>query len=285
MAFFSGFTKYFRPYLKRLTHSFGSPNYITESSCCYHATAMTQALVFGRQGLPDMANTDCLLLWSGNPFYTNPGNGRNLVKNQERGMKLIVVDPRITPTTARADIHLRLRPGTDGALALAMAHVIINEKLYDQDFVANHTYGFEEYRDYVQHFTPEEGHRLTGVPADLIKEAARMYAKAKTAAIFPSASAVVHHTNGIQNYRAVFCLAGLTGNYDIKGGNRYSPHSFIHIAGLIPTREQEFIQPDHGKKCPHVLAQIGFLYGPRLLMKRARLCSYPTRLDRDSRIL
>ena len=183
VAFFSGFTKYFRPYLKRLTHSFGSPNYITESSCCYHATAMTQALVFGRQGLPDMANTDCLLLWSGNPFYTNPGNGRNLVKNQERGMKLIVVDPRITPTTARADIHLRLRPGTDGALALAMAHVIINEKLYDQDFVANHTYGFEEYRDYVQHFTPEEGHRLTGVPADLIKEAARMYAKAKTAAI------------------------------------------------------------------------------------------------------
>ena len=275
VAFFSGFTKYFRPYLKRLTHSFGSPNYITESSCCYHATAMTQALVFGRQGLPDMANTDCLLLWSGNPFYTNPGNGRNLVKNQERGMKLIVVDPRITPTTARADIHLRLRPGTDGALALAMAHVIINEKLYDQDFVANHTYGFEEYRDYVQHFTPEEGHRLTGVPADLIKEAARMYAKAKTAAIFPSASAVVHHTNGIQNYRAVFCLAGLTGNYDIKGGNRYSPHSFIHIAGLIPTREQEFIQPRPWEEMPPRIGSDRFPVWPEVVDEEGQAMQLP----------
>ncbi len=130
-----------------------------------------------------------------------------------------MVDPRQTPTTALADIHLQVKPGTDGALALAMAHVIIDEKLYDEDFVANYSYGFEEYREYVRQFTPEHGEQRTGVPAEKIRKAARMYASTKPASIMPSASPVVHHTNGVQNYRAVFALAGLTGNYDIAGGN------------------------------------------------------------------
>ena len=140
VVFFSGYTKYFRPYLKRLAHSFGSPNYLTESSTCHRATAMAQKLTFGLPGGPDLKNTRCLLVWSANPFYTNPGNARAILKGRERGMKLIVVDPRETPTTALADIHLPVRPGTDGALALSMANVIIHEKLYDRDFVGNHSY-------------------------------------------------------------------------------------------------------------------------------------------------
>jgi anaerobic selenocysteine-containing dehydrogenase len=242
VVFFSGYTKYFRPYLKRLAHSFGSPNYLTESSTCHQATAMAQNLTFGRPGGPDTKNTKCLLVWSANPFHTNPGNARAILKGKERGMKLIVVDPRETPTTALADIHLQVRPGTDGALALAMANVILQEKLYDRDFIGSSSYGFEEYREYVQQFTPEKGEKLTGVPADKIIKAARLYGSTKPAAIMPSASPVVHHTNGVQNYRAVFALAGLTGNYDITGGNFVVPPSFIHIPGLIPTREHEFIQ-------------------------------------------
>ncbi len=243
VAFYSGYAKYFRPYLKRLAHSFGSPNYISESSVCYQATALSQKLVFGRPGGPDLANTNCLLVWSSNPFYTNPGDARAILKGKERGMKLIVVDPRETPTTAHADIHLQVRPGTDGALALSMAYVIINEKLYDQDFTSNHTYGFEEYKEYVQLFTPEKGEELTGAPADKIRAAARMYASFKPAAILPSASSVVHHTNGVQNYRAIFSLVGLTGNYDIIGGNYVKTPSFLHRAAFIRTREHEFVQP------------------------------------------
>ena len=242
VAFFSGYSKYFRPYLKRLAHSFGSPNYLTESSTCFQAMVMAQKLTFGQPGGPDVKNTQCLLVWSANPFYTNPGSARAILKGKERGMKLIVVDPRETPTTALADIHLPVRPGSDGALALAMANVIIGEKLYDRDFVANHSYGFEEYKEYVDQFTPEKGEELTGVPADKIIKAARMYASIKPAAIMPSASPVVHHTNGVQNYRAVFSLVGLTGNYDIAGGNFVVPSSFIHQPGLIPTREHEFTQ-------------------------------------------
>ena len=159
-------------------------------------------------------------------------------------MKLIVVDPRETPTTRYADIHLQLRPGTDGALALAMAHVIISEKLYDQEFVDNYAYGFDEYKEYVQQFTPEKGEELSGVPADKIRAAARMYASVKPATILPSASPVVHHTNGVQNYRAVFCLAGLTGNYDIKGGNFAQPPSFIHMP---MARAYNTVVPPSGK--------------------------------------
>jgi anaerobic selenocysteine-containing dehydrogenase len=137
VVFFAGYTKYFRPYLSRLAHSFGSPNYCTESSTCNTATGMAQKLVFGTPGGPDLANAECLLVWSSNPYHSGHGRAMALNKALERGLKMIVVDPRLTPTTTRADIHLRPWPGTDGALALAMAHVIIEEHLYDADFVIN----------------------------------------------------------------------------------------------------------------------------------------------------
>ena len=148
---------------------------------------MAQKLVFGSPGAPDLANTKCLLVWSLNPFYSGPPTGRAVQKSRERGIKMIVVDPRKTPTTTMADIHLQLRPGTDGALALSMANIIINEILYEADFVANYTYGFDEYREYVNLFPPEKGGNLTGVPAQKIIEAARVFATIKPASVMPSA--------------------------------------------------------------------------------------------------
>ena len=242
VAFFAGYPKYFRPYLKRLAHSFGSPNYLSESSTCYYANILSEMLVFGTPSRADTMNTACLLIWTHNQFYTTPPNSRSILKAKERGVKIIVVDPRKTPTTAIADIHLQLRPGTDGALALSMANVIIDEKLYDADFIANHTYGFDEYRRYVQLFPPDKGEEITGVPAGTIREAARLYALTKPASVMTSASAIVHHTNGVQNSRAFFCLIGLTGNYDIKGGNIMSPRSVLHMPNGMPTREEEFMQ-------------------------------------------
>lgn len=250
VAFFSGFSKYFRPFLKRLAHSFGSPNYLTESSTCYQAVVLAQKLVFGEATIPDIRNTGCLLIWSANPFHSNPNGAKVLIKAKENGTKIIAVDPRNTPTTDLADIHIQLKPGTDGALALSMAYVIINENLYDQDFVSRFTHGFEEYKEYIQLFPPEKGEELTGVPADKIRDAARLYASTKPAAIMWSASPVVHHTNGVQNYRAIFSLAGLTGNFDVKGGNLVIPSSFIHTPGLIPTREHEFVQSKSWEDMP-----------------------------------
>lgn len=240
VVFFAGYTKFFRAFLQRLAIGFGSPNYCNESSTCYTATYIAQKLNFGQGIFPDLNNTDCLVVWSANPFYTNHGNGRAILRGRERGMKMIVVDPRQTPTTARADIHLPVRPGTDGALALAMAHVMLEEGLYDKDFVENWTEGFAEYRAYVKEFTPERGEELTGVPKDKIIAAARMMAGAKSATILPSASPVVHHTGGVQNYRAVFLLIALTGNLDVPGGALFKPVTYLHTAGGFESNERDF---------------------------------------------
>ena len=94
--------------------------------------------------MPDIGNTNCLLVWSSNPMYTNTTQAEILLDKKDSGMKMIVVDPRKTPLANLADIHLQLLPGTDGALALAMGNVIINEGLYDKEFVENHFHGFDE---------------------------------------------------------------------------------------------------------------------------------------------
>lgn len=254
VAFYCGYTKWLRPFLHRLTHSFGSPNYLTESSTCAQAMYMAQKLNFGTLTGPDVKNTNCLLVWSTNPFYSNVTLARKILAAKDRGMKIIAIDPRVTPMTSHSDIHLQLKPGTDGALALTMANLIINEQLYDQDFINNYTYGFEEYAGYVKEFTPEKGEKITGVKAEKIVQAARIYACTKPAAIMPSAAPVVHNTNGVQNYRAVFALIALTGNYDIRGGNFVDPASFVGVSGGIATRESEFV---HSKRFEHMPLRVG----------------------------
>ncbi len=254
VAFYCGYTKWLRPFLHRLAYSFGSPNYLTESSTCAQATYMAQKLNFGTATAPDVKNTNCLMVWSANPFYSNTTLARKILAAKDRGMKIIVVDPRCTPMTAQADIHLQLKPGTDGALALTMAKVIINENLFDSDFINGYTYGFEEFNQYVQAFTLEKGESITGVKAETIKQAARLYANTKPAAIMQSAAPVVHNTNGVQNYRAIFALIALTGNYDISGGNFVDPPSFVGVSAGIPTRENEFVHP---KKFEEMAVRVG----------------------------
>ncbi len=107
-----------------------------------------------------------------------------------------------------------------------MAQVIIEEELYDKEFVEKYVYGFREYREYVQEFPPEKAEKITGVPAEKIRQAARTYGGNGPAGLMFSASPVVHHINGVQNYRAVFSLIALTGNYDVEGGNRTQPGPF-----------------------------------------------------------
>jgi len=242
VAFYVGYSKWMRPFVKRLAHSFGSPNYCTESSTCHTATVVASELTYGGFGDPEIGKTRCLLVWSKNPFYSNPSAIRRLLDARERGMKIIEVGPLITPLTAHADIHLRIRPGTSGALAHGMANVIIEEELFDMDFVENWTLGFEEYRAYVQQFSPEETEKVTGVSSRLIREAARLYATTKPAALMTSASPTVHHTNGVQNHRALIALVGLTGNFDREGGNVVSPDTYLYMSAGVGSRQYEYEQ-------------------------------------------
>ena len=255
VVFFAGYTKWMRPFLKRLAHSFGSPNYTTESSTCHYATVVATKLTYGGFGIPHIKNTKCLLVWSRNPFYSNTAVIRGLLDAREKGMKIIEVGPLITPMTAHADIHLRMRPGTSGALALGLAHVIIEEELYDRDFVEKWTLGFEEYRAYVKKFTPGQTEKITGVPADLIFQAARLYAGTKPASLMTSASPTVHHTNGVQNHRALTALVGLTGNFDQPGGNYMLPPSWLYVPNGVKTRQLEFEQSRPWNKMPPRIGQ------------------------------
>lgn len=219
-VFYAGYPKWYRPALLRLSNAYGSPNFCTESSTCFQAAALAWRSIYGNHiCFPDMMHTKTLLVWSSNPYHSNTAMVGMYQGLKEMGVKMIAVDPRNTPTTQKADLHLKLFPGTDGALALSMAHVIIEEKLYDKAFVEKYVYGFEEYRQYVDEFPPEHAQEITGVDAKLIREAARLYAANGPAGIMFSASPVVHHMNGVQNYRAVHCLIALTGNYDVPGGN------------------------------------------------------------------
>lgn len=224
VVFYAGYPKWYRPALLRLANAFGSPNYCTESSTCFQAAALAWRSLYGN-GIcgPDMKNAKTLLVWSSNLYHSNTPMSGTYQGMKKRGAKIIVVDPRHSVTAHDADIHLQLIPGTDGALALSMAQVIIEEGLYDKEFVENYVYGFEEYREYVQNFVPEEAEKITGVPAAQVRLAARTYAGNGPASVMFSASPIVHHINGVQNYRAVFSLIAITGNYDVEGGNRTQP--------------------------------------------------------------
>ncbi len=241
VVFYCGYPKHPRPFLQRLAMLYGSPNYCTESSACATAAGMAWRSVYGQGTSPDLANTKCVFALGRNPFHAGTTQSRHLLDARDRGVKFIVADPRVTPLASMADIHLQLRPGTDGALALAMANFIISEGLHDREFVSRWTRGFEEFRKYAAEFTLERAEEITGVPAAKIRDAALLYATSKPAAMMASSSPVVHHVSGVQYERATLMLVGLTGNFDIPGGNVAVSPSWLHVSGAgFTTREHEF---------------------------------------------
>lgn len=245
VTFFSGFSKWYRPVLQRLAASFGTPNYMTEGSTCQEAHKLAWWLTFGEIAGADIANAETVMVWSRNPFYSSMDNNRHFYDLLEQGKKFIVIDPRKTSFAQRAYLHLQPRPGTDGALALGMANVIIREKLYDREFVENYVEGFAEFSALAAEYPLSRVEEITGVEQSLIEKAARLYATAKPAALLTSASPIVHHVNGVQNQRAVLSLVALTGNYDITGGNRVVPSGYLMVTGFTPSNAKEYAGKFH----------------------------------------
>jgi anaerobic selenocysteine-containing dehydrogenase len=206
-------------YLVRLANLIGTPNVTTPNHICHVPRIFLQWVFdFGAVVPPDVAHTNCMIIWGGNPAYTNKPQSIAIGAARERGAKLIIVDPRSTPCTADADIHARLRPGTDGALALGMLNVIIQERLYDEEFVENWTVGFDALASHVAAYPPETVEQITWVPAETIREMARLYATTKPACISPR-NALDQSTNAACAIRAINMLMAITGNLDVKGGN------------------------------------------------------------------
>ena len=230
VVFYVAYTKEPRPYFHRLAIAFGSPNYCTESSNCFSATWLAAALNYGQdygwiyqQSRVHDPASKCKLVWGSAIEFSHPPLWYDHVEARKNGLKLIVVDPRRTTIASMADIHLQPRPGTDGALALGMMNVIINEGLYDKEFVEKWTVGFDGLKQLVQEYPPDRVEKITWVPASKIRDAAILYATNKPAKLGMSPQALVHSSNGVQNHRAVVLLPALTGNFEVPGGNRWLP--------------------------------------------------------------
>lgn len=230
VVFWICYAKEPRPFYHRLVHAFGSPNFCLESSNCMTASEVATQLTYGidygsftAQSMKNDPASKCKIVWSSSIRNSFPENWQSHMEARGNGLKLIVVDPRRTKLASMADIHLQLRPGTDGALALGMMNVIIGEGLYDKEFVNQWTTGFDGLQELVREYPPVKAEQITRVPAEKIIKAALMYATQKPAKIGLSPSATTHTSNGVQNQRAIILLPAITGNLAVPGGNGCYP--------------------------------------------------------------
>jgi anaerobic selenocysteine-containing dehydrogenase len=204
----------------RIANLLGSPNVLTAGHFCYGPRICTSILTCGTNPIVDYENhPQCLMMWGNNVVISNPDcyKGEPFSVALDAGAKLIVVDPRMTRAAARADIWLQLRPGTDTALAWGMAQVIINEGLYDQEFVENYTHGWKEFKEGAVEYPLEKVEQITWVPKEKIQQAARLFATTKPAAI-QWGVAIEQQNTCADNDRILMCLMGITGNIDVPGG-------------------------------------------------------------------
>jgi formate dehydrogenase alpha subunit len=165
----------------------------------------------------DIRDADVMLVIGSNTTESHPVLSLQMKAGVRKdGAKLILIDPRKIELAQFATLHLRHSPGTDVALVNALANVILNEGLHDQEFIESRTEGFEAFRDFVEDWTPERAALITGVSSEEIVRAARLYGEAENAAIF-WAMGITQHTTGTDNVKSLANLALLTGNFGRPG--------------------------------------------------------------------
>lgn len=224
-------------YFRRFGNAIGRQRTGPGTAQCSLPRRTATTLVTGGVALecPDYGFTSCMLVWAANPPATWPVKALGIMEARSRGAKLIVVDPVLSETASKADIWLNLRPGTDAALALGMLNIIINEGLYDKQFVEKWCFGFDDLKARVQDYPPEKVEKITWIPREKIVEAARTYASTKPACI-TQVLAIDQNADTISTSRAIATLASITGNIDIPGGN-----VFPMKTGIRASREASLI--------------------------------------------
>ena len=184
--------------------------------------AMTNPIV-------DLANADCIFVIGSNFAENHPIVSRWVLDAKQRGATIIVADPRFTPTAWSADLFLPLLPGTDTSLINAMMNVIIEEGLWNEEFIEERVEGYDDLCDVVSLYPPERAAKITGVPVEDIVKAARAYATADASSIV-YCMGVTQHTSGTETVRNLANLAMLTGQIGRPG------------TGVNPLRGQDNVQ-------------------------------------------
>lgn len=206
-------------YNERLANVFGTPNFATTGHVCFLPRLFASKMTCGSYTVPDYEKSPaCIMVWGANLVETRIGEHFRTARQLKGGTELIVVDPVQTLLAKKARTWLQLRPGTDLALALAMIHVIIDQELYDREFVEHFVVGFDRLKDHVQKYSPAKVSKITWLAPEKINDAAVFYACSKPASI-QWGNAVDHGVNSFQTARALAILRAITGNLDVPGGD------------------------------------------------------------------
>ena len=229
---------------QRFKGAFGSPNFISVEGICYRMRIRARQMTFGKYPVEEM-DTKLYLLWGHNPDQSDFPLLQAIQENLAKGSQLVVIDPKRIRLAKKAEMYLPIRPGTDGALALALIHVIIKENLYDKDFVEHWTYGFAKLVSHIEPYMPQWAEKITWVPADDIQKLARLYATAESASIFQGTNTQDQTANGTQNSRAFAILQTITGNINNAGGWVIGPRLSLTSLG-IPTEKTPIGAKDYG---------------------------------------
>jgi anaerobic selenocysteine-containing dehydrogenase len=228
--------------------SFGGAT-TTYGNLCWPAGLEAVRLTMGsvKHNVPwDLVNARTIVIWGKNPAETNIQEMAFIASAKEKGCRIIVIDLRRTPTSDKADLLICPHPGTDGALALAMAKVIADENLTDNEFPGKHVLGFDEFRNSLK-ITPEEAESITGVPAQTIKELARIIAAEGPVTILPGYG-LQRHSNGGQTIRCLLALTIMTGNIGKSGAG----FNYANLQGYVFDRLKEPLSyyPDPAQDIP-----------------------------------
>ena len=202
---------------------YGSPNTFGVGAPCYTSLGvLAPKLTMGCLHIDmfsDVDNSDLIVVWGTDPSTsTPPALFEQLKTAADEGAEIIVIDPRKTAAAGLPDAEwIPIRPGSDGALALGLCHILIRDGIYDKPFVADWTVGFEEFAEYVRPFTPEWVAELTGIDQDTIEDLAERIMDAEGAS-YVMYTGLEYTKSGVQNIRAVMVLWALAGQLDVEGG-------------------------------------------------------------------
>ncbi|ATW27692.1 molybdopterin-containing oxidoreductase family protein [Candidatus Formimonas warabiya] len=215
----------------RFFNVWGSPNVFNQGKNCGEANNLMECAMYGWDSLgvaPAPGVTKTIVVWGANPAHSWMTKWNVILEAQKQGARLIVIDPRLSESASYADLWIQPRPATDGALAWGMIHVIINENLYDKEFVEKWCLGFDQVKEKAQDYPPHKVAQITGVQEEKIIQLARMYADGPTCLCWGLSSCHFGDGAGQVAVHAQALLRAITGNIDREGGNPLTgPHEGV----------------------------------------------------------